>query len=412
MRDRYGGGQRRAAAATQRDRRAAGPDRARRGPRRPSTACTSSTARTWRACPYEDIAVQLGETGPLDEAALAARVLRRRPRRLLLRAQHGAGGAAARGAGSSSPTTRRSSAAKARRTTWRCWSTSTASAGWPTPASARASSTRCRSARARPTIGPFTYTLTREAGGTWWMGQHEWGSFTRLPDDRGGVHRRRTSRPTTSGWRTIPSRASSRRWSSRAARPDRIVTLRARTLSAIGPAVDDKRVRRARRVRAGPARRVRDHARRRAAGAAVGAGRRPARGVPGARLMRVATHPGNFHADDVFAVAVLGLVHGPLEVVRTRDDGRAGRRRRPRRRRRALGPRDRRLRPPPARRRGRARQRHPLRELRPRLARVRRVAGGRRGRGGRDRRAARAGRRRQRHRPEHLDRAGRRASAR
>jgi uncharacterized UPF0160 family protein len=35
--------------------------------------------------------------------------------------------------------------------------------------------------------------------------------------------------------------------------------------------------------------------------------------------MRVATHPGNFHADDVFAVAALELVHGPLEVVRTRD---------------------------------------------------------------------------------------------
>jgi uncharacterized UPF0160 family protein len=35
--------------------------------------------------------------------------------------------------------------------------------------------------------------------------------------------------------------------------------------------------------------------------------------------MRVATHPGTFHADDVFAIAVLGLVHGPLEVVRTRD---------------------------------------------------------------------------------------------
>jgi len=35
--------------------------------------------------------------------------------------------------------------------------------------------------------------------------------------------------------------------------------------------------------------------------------------------MIVATHPGNFHADDVFAVAVLELVHGPLEVVRTRD---------------------------------------------------------------------------------------------
>ena len=35
--------------------------------------------------------------------------------------------------------------------------------------------------------------------------------------------------------------------------------------------------------------------------------------------MRVATHPGNFHADDVFAVAVLALVHGPLDIVRTRD---------------------------------------------------------------------------------------------
>ena len=36
--------------------------------------------------------------------------------------------------------------------------------------------------------------------------------------------------------------------------------------------------------------------------------------------MRVATHNGSFHADDVFAVAVLRLLHGDaLEVVRTRD---------------------------------------------------------------------------------------------
>ncbi len=35
--------------------------------------------------------------------------------------------------------------------------------------------------------------------------------------------------------------------------------------------------------------------------------------------MIVATHPGNFHADDVFAVAVLQLARGPLQVVRTRD---------------------------------------------------------------------------------------------
>jgi uncharacterized UPF0160 family protein len=39
--------------------------------------------------------------------------------------------------------------------------------------------------------------------------------------------------------------------------------------------------------------------------------------------MKVATHPGNFHADDVFAVAVLGLAAGgPLEIVRTRDEDR------------------------------------------------------------------------------------------
>lgn len=35
--------------------------------------------------------------------------------------------------------------------------------------------------------------------------------------------------------------------------------------------------------------------------------------------MKVGTHPGNFHADDVFAVAVLGLAAGPVELVRTRD---------------------------------------------------------------------------------------------
>ena len=42
--------------------------------------------------------------------------------------------------------------------------------------------------------------------------------------------------------------------------------------------------------------------------------------VPGPLVTVVATHPGNFHADDVFAVAVLGLVQGPLEIVRTRDE--------------------------------------------------------------------------------------------
>lgn len=35
--------------------------------------------------------------------------------------------------------------------------------------------------------------------------------------------------------------------------------------------------------------------------------------------MRVATHDGSFHADEVFAIAALSLLGEPLEVVRTRD---------------------------------------------------------------------------------------------
>lgn len=35
--------------------------------------------------------------------------------------------------------------------------------------------------------------------------------------------------------------------------------------------------------------------------------------------MQVATHDGSFHADEVFAIAALGLLSEPLEVVRTRD---------------------------------------------------------------------------------------------
>lgn len=35
--------------------------------------------------------------------------------------------------------------------------------------------------------------------------------------------------------------------------------------------------------------------------------------------MLIATHDGSFHADEVFAIAVLGLLHEPVEVLRTRD---------------------------------------------------------------------------------------------
>lgn len=35
--------------------------------------------------------------------------------------------------------------------------------------------------------------------------------------------------------------------------------------------------------------------------------------------MRIATHDGSFHADEVFAIAALGLLGGHIEVIRTRD---------------------------------------------------------------------------------------------
>ena len=35
--------------------------------------------------------------------------------------------------------------------------------------------------------------------------------------------------------------------------------------------------------------------------------------------MKVATHDGSFHADEVFALAALSLLDGPIEIVRTRD---------------------------------------------------------------------------------------------
>ncbi len=37
------------------------------------------------------------------------------------------------------------------------------------------------------------------------------------------------------------------------------------------------------------------------------------------RGMLIATHDGSFHADELFAIAALGLLHDPVEVVRTRD---------------------------------------------------------------------------------------------
>jgi N-hydroxyarylamine O-acetyltransferase len=90
-------------------------------------------------------------------------------------------------------------------------------------------------------IGPFTYTLGLEAGGSWWMGQHEWGSVNgfRMTEEESPVsafevhHRRLATDPESSFVQTLVVQS---------ARADRIVTLRSRTLSSIGPSVDEKRV--------------------------------------------------------------------------------------------------------------------------------------------------------------------------
>jgi N-hydroxyarylamine O-acetyltransferase len=90
-------------------------------------------------------------------------------------------------------------------------------------------------------IGPFTYGLTREPEGTWWMTQHEWGSFNgfRMASAPSHVsdfephHRRLATSPESSFVQTLVCQKPL---------ADRVVTLRARTLSSAGPSVYEKRV--------------------------------------------------------------------------------------------------------------------------------------------------------------------------
>jgi N-hydroxyarylamine O-acetyltransferase len=91
------------------------------------------------------------------------------------------------------------------------------------------------------TVGSFTYTLREEPGGTWWLGQHQWGSVPgfRMASEPSSVadfephHQRLAHDPDASFVRTLVVQQP---------REDRIVTLRARTLTECGPAVDSRRV--------------------------------------------------------------------------------------------------------------------------------------------------------------------------
>ncbi len=189
--------------------------------------------------PYEDVAVQLRESGPLDEAALAARVLGGRGGycfelntllAALLRTvgfdvtHHQAV------VGGEGPTNHMALLVHLDGEAW--LADAGLGEGFLDPLPLR---------EGAHAVGPFTYTLTREPAGTWWMGQHEWGSVSgfRMAPEPSPLdafqphHRRLSTDPASSFVQTLVVQRP---------RPDRIVTLRARTLSEVGPAVDTRRV--------------------------------------------------------------------------------------------------------------------------------------------------------------------------
>ncbi|HET6549800.1 MAG TPA: arylamine N-acetyltransferase [Solirubrobacter sp.] len=190
--------------------------------------------------PYEDLAVQLGESGPLDEAALIEHVLRDgrggycfELNTVLAALLRGAGfvvGHHQAVVGGEGPTNHMALVVEVDGAPW--LADAGLGEGFLEPLPLR---------EGAYTIGPFTYTLTREPGGSWWMGQHEWGSVSgfRMAAEDSPVaafephHRRLSTSPDSSFVKTFVVQQP---------RADRIVTLRSRTLSEIGPGVDAKRV--------------------------------------------------------------------------------------------------------------------------------------------------------------------------
>jgi N-hydroxyarylamine O-acetyltransferase len=190
--------------------------------------------------PYEDIAVQLGETGPLDEAALIERLLHdgrggycfelNTVLAALLRAvgfvvtHHEAV------VGGEGPVNHMALLVQLDGERW--LADAGLGEGYLDPLPFREDAT---------TIGPFTYTLEREPGGSWWMGQHEWSSFSgfRMTEEALPLsafdphHRRMATDPESSFVKTLVLQQPS---------VDRITTLRARTISVVGPSADTKEV--------------------------------------------------------------------------------------------------------------------------------------------------------------------------
>ena len=188
--------------------------------------------------PYEDLAVQLGETGPLDFGMLASRLVSGRGGYCfelntilagLLRAcgfqvtQHQAV------VGGEGPVNHMALLVELDGETW--LADAGLGEGFLDPLPFREGAHE---------VGPFSWTLADE-GESWWLTHHEWGTFSGFRmalapatvADFEEHHRRLSTSPDSSFVKTLVLQKPA---------ADRITTLRSRTLTSIGPAVDTKHV--------------------------------------------------------------------------------------------------------------------------------------------------------------------------
>jgi N-hydroxyarylamine O-acetyltransferase len=186
---------------------------------------------------YEDVAVQLGESGPLDETRLLERVLGGRGGycfelnsvlALLLRELGHDVAYREAVVGGEGPTNHMALIVDGE---WICDGGLGEGFVEPLPLA---------EGRTENAAG-LHWTVSPEAGGAWWVAQHEWGAFTGFRIQPQAVaqrafephHRRMSTDPASTFVQTLV-----------VVKPadDRITALRARTLSERGPAVETKRV--------------------------------------------------------------------------------------------------------------------------------------------------------------------------
>ena len=203
-------------------------------------ACARCSAPTLRSVPFENLAVQLGESAPLELQSLVDRSSDRRAGRLLLRGEHGAARAPGVARDSRSSGGRRSSArgtstpAGRPPTTWPSSSRRpTRASSSPRAASGRGRPSRCRWRSGIPAPGPSpTRSIARATAG----GSASTSSAARLASGWPmSPHRWPTSSPTTPGSRRQPDSRFVQTLVVQRPFDDHILSLRSRTLSTSGP---------------------------------------------------------------------------------------------------------------------------------------------------------------------------------